>query len=350
MTAVALKMFDQPRPATPSREAVPPKGFSRLVDDRLADKSIGAKQLLDGNGRANNDALRQTIPKDELPSGGVPEAIATEDRPCAMGSDLLPIAIEGEVSDGIPAAVEAGPRSQARRGTDEDAQTIALPIPEAVRELMHARTLLMPTVDGNSIQAKPVVHAIPEAALVTPALAAKLAPVAAPALPMAQPPLTPLEQAVQDLISDLSDRDEPSPTMDAAMPTSVVIPDVKLIAIHRADAPAPVTAIREPRLHEQPTNPSHVHLVIDDGIERVVVTVAVRGSEVNVALRGQDDATNAALARNAGSLDHAMRARGLDLASLMTSRDSDARQQRPDRDDRDARRQPKELFSIEELA
>ena len=88
--------------------------------------------------------------------------------------------------------------------------------------------------------------------------------------------------------------------------------------------------------------------MIDDGAERVVITVAVRGSEVNVALRGQDDATTAALARNAGSLDHAMRARGLDLASLMTGRDPDS-QQRPDRDQRERERN-QQTFSLEELA
>ncbi len=428
MTAVALNVFDQqPRTAAPAREAAPHHDFASLVDDQLAEKPVDpAKQLLDGKGQAHNDALLallQTIPQNELPSGGIPEAIASEvsmvidvpempaqitqimqtaetvqtpqtpqtpqtaqtpqvtqappattstiattasiaaaltelprpaqppiveAKPRAVGSDLLPIAIEAEISDGIPTPVAGGPRPRARRGTDDDAQTLALPIPEAVRELAHARTQLMPIVDGTTIQAKPAVHAIPDAVPIIPALVAKLAPVARASLPMPQAPLTPLEQAVQDLIAELNDRDDSSSKADGPATMSVMIPEVRLLSIeHAVAAPTPVVAVRDAQQPEQ-ANPSHVHLVIDDGIERVVVTVAVRGSEVNVALRGQDEATTAALARNAGSLDHALRGRGLDLASLMTQRDPDARQQRPDRDER--RGQPKELFSIEDLA
>jgi hypothetical protein len=72
-------------------------------------------------------------------------------------------------------------------------------------------------------------------------------------------------------------------------------------------------------------NPSHVHLVVDDGPERVVVTVAMRGNAVHVALRGTDDATTAAFARNAATLDHAMHARGLVLGELTTERESQQR-------------------------
>ena len=49
-------------------------------------------------------------------------------------------------------------------------------------------------------------------------------------LPVAELPMTPLEQAVQDLILDLSEREEPI-TVEAQAPTSVMIPDVKLLAV-----------------------------------------------------------------------------------------------------------------------
>ncbi len=68
-------------------------------------------------------------------------------------------------------------------------------------------------------------------------------------------------------------------------------------------------------------SPNHVHLVVGDDAQRVVITVAVRGNDVNVAMRATDDHTAAALARNAGSLDDAMRTRGLQLADFTADRD-----------------------------
>jgi len=99
---------------------------------------------------------------------------------------------------------------------------------------------------------------------------------------------------------------------------------------------------------EPPANPSHVHLVLEDGPERVVATVAVRGSEVHVALRAHDDATAAALARNAASLDHAMRARGLALGEMTTDREP--HDQRPPRDPEPRERPARdgERFTLEE--
>jgi hypothetical protein len=79
---------------------------------------------------------------------------------------------------------------------------------------------------------------------------------------------------------------------------------------------------------ELPANPSHIHLVLDDGPERVVATVAMRGNDVHVALRSSDDASAAAFARNAASLDHAMRARGLALGELTSDATERAAPQR----------------------
>jgi hypothetical protein len=88
--------------------------------------------------------------------------------------------------------------------------------------------------------------------------------------------------------------------------------------------------------------------VLDDGPDRVVVTVAVRGSDIRVALRASDDATTAALARNAGSLDHAMRARGLALGELTAEHEPRERQQPKDHQPRERREPDAEPFELED--
>jgi hypothetical protein len=175
---------------------------------------------------------------------------------------------------------------------------------------------------------------------------------------------TPLEQAVHDLIVRFIDRageragerdDELAPDaadgQDAGVPLpAFAAPTAPAPAAHdgRGSATAPGHAAREADQPEPPANPSHVHLVLDDGPERTVVTVAVRGSEVHVALRSHDDATAAALARNAASLDHAMRARGLELGELTAERDPSG--QRPPRDPEPRERPARnaERFTLEE--
>jgi hypothetical protein len=175
-------------------------------------------------------------------------------------------------------------------------------------------------------------------------------------------PPTPLELAVADLLEQLSpaagpapdaelDTDEPAPAI--AEPAPLGAP-AAAPAIHAADrterpaAPAPIRELAPPP--DAPANPSHVHLVLDESPtgERVVVTVAVRGSEVNVALRGGDDTTAAALARNAASLDHALRARGLDLNDFTAARDP-RDDHRPARDDRERPEPSGEPFVLEEI-
>jgi hypothetical protein len=112
---------------------------------------------------------------------------------------------------------------------------------------------------------------------------------------------------------------------------------------------APIAPVRDVVLADAaPAPTSHVHLVIDDGGGRVVVTVAVRGNDVNVALRGGDDATTASLARNAGSLDHAMRARGLDLSEFTAEPDRRSAKQEHQEPERRDPHAPE--FSLEEHA
>jgi hypothetical protein len=80
---------------------------------------------------------------------------------------------------------------------------------------------------------------------------------------------------------------------------------------------------------------SHVHLVLGDDEQRVVVTVAVRGADVRVVVRGADDHATAALARNAGLLDEALRHRGLQLAELSTTDDAGEQRHAPPHRDQD---------------
>ena len=167
--------------------------------------------------------------------------------------------------------------------------------------------------------------------------------------PTVSPPMTPLEQAVHDLIDALQGgREEsaegPQPlTLDAAPVAPAVFAPIEDRAVAK---PVPVAPVRELDVEQaQPLNPSHVHLVIDEA-ERLVVTVAVRGDNVFAHVRGGDDATAAALARNAATLDTAMRARGLQLTDFQASRDgfSDTEQKHPQRE-RETK-QPK--FTLEE--
>jgi hypothetical protein len=185
------------------------------------------------------------------------------------------------------------------------------------------------------------------------------APIATPAI---APALTPLEQAVQTFLAQLGPDVDPEPAgeddeqpetaglAEATTPIATATPSPARVApeAHRPAAIAPAAPIELPRAPEPPANPSHVHLVMEDGAERVVITVAVRGDEVRVAMRANDEATVAALARNAGSLDHALRARGLDLTDF-TAGDRERSPQRheppPERQDPRAPR-----FRLEETA
>jgi hypothetical protein len=181
--------------------------------------------------------------------------------------------------------------------------------------------------------------------------------VAAAALDGALPALSPLEQAVHDLIGRATERDDkttravaPDAAAPAAAAVSLQVFSVPATTEAGPQGHAPPTAhtAQAAQLPEPPINPSHVHLVLDDGPERTVVTVAVRGSEVHVALRSSDDATGAALARNAASLDHAMRARGLQLGELTADREPRDPRQPRDPEPRERRDPHTERFKLEE--
>lgn len=228
----------------------------------------------------------------------------------------------------------AAPPPQAPPPTPDQA-----PTPVAPNELVVAGT-------GSVENA---VDAAAKAALETVAQAAAAEPLAAAGTAETAVPLTPLEQAVHDLIEEVrgrtespARRDEAEPVVPAMTPAAATVPlDDKEPA--PVAAAAPVTAPDPEQV--APQAQSHVHLVLDEG-ERLVVTVAVRGDNVVAHVRGGDDSTAAAIARNAATLDHAMRARGLNLAELHTTRDHDQRE-RPEHQRRDREPdQPK--FTLED--
>ena len=170
-------------------------------------------------------------------------------------------------------------------------------------------------------------------------------------------PLTPLEQAVHDVLerlrddsdkaSDRDDRDGREPHQSLPLPgvisMSATIEDAP---IKKPEGPQP---LREPTPAEQlqNANPSHIHLVIDDG-ERLVVTVAVRGDQVMTHLRGDNQETANAFARNAGVLDEAMRARGLNLAELHTSHEQSPGQRQQKHTPPQERERAQPRFNLEE--
>ncbi len=160
-------------------------------------------------------------------------------------------------------------------------------------------------------------------------------------------PLSPLEQALQDLVDriqpvepDADELEEPEalPTMPEGSSPTIHMPVAAEMDLPSArptpptDAPTPVTDLE--KLAElqatQAETASHVNLVIDDGDARIVLAVAVHGQDVRVAMRAGDDHLAASLARNAASLDHALHARGLDLAELA----NESNQQRDPREGR----------------
>lgn len=221
-------------------------------------------------------------------------------------------------------------------------------------------------VQAPAAQANPIANVVSEAASTTAQAAAtataqlaqgapdKLVQQMAavkPELPP-EPPMTPLEQAVHDLLSELADKKTSASDATIAMtgatfqlaPTSTIVapdiaPDVQPTA-PVAPAPPPAELVSQ----------NHAHLVFDDPNGRVVMTVAVRGSEVNVSVRSADDSTAAALARNAASLDDAMRGRGLQLAQFDAQRDL-AREQhaeKPKYERETVKKSNAERFTLEE--
>jgi len=248
-------------------------------------------------------------------------------------------------------ASQPDPQAQVQAEAQAQAQPL---LPRSFTDLGDAITRALTALKQAEAGAMPIAGAA------QPAAPAAIAEATQPA----DAALTPLEQAVHDIMAalpqpktepDHEDEREPVTDDDTGKTTPAAatpMPAVAVASVDKSDAPtakpiAPPAPIAEPRVTELPQAQSHMHLVVGDDDARVVVTVAVRGDNVNVTLRGGDDQTAANLARNAGSLDHAMRAHGLDLSSFSSEPDLD-HHARHDRPDREPEREAAEPFVVEE--
>jgi len=251
--------------------------------------------------------------------------------------------------------------------SDPLAETPAQPEPTAHPELGGALLAIVENVAACKPAAAAAVTATapenPEAPPVQPEVPEVARPAALDPEPPKRP-LTPLEEAVHALLARIASddhapariaSDDHAPATRAttvATPslTAPVAPQVRDAVPRPQPARDPAPA-GPPELHrpDDAPLPSHVRLVLEDAGERVVVTVAVRGAEVNVALRASDDHLAASLARNAASLDHALRARGLELDHLSSEREPPGRE-RPPQPDRHRDDDDTEPFELEEHA
>ena len=136
--------------------------------------------------------------------------------------------------------------------------------------------------------------------------------------------------AIKDLLAAVTDdstteddksKDKAGASIDVLPFADAMAKPQDLSGVAPAKGPVAVVAVRDPQPLPENLNPSHVHLVLENDGERMVVTVAVRGNEVSATVRGGDEQTAASIARNAASLDHAMRARGLDLTNFTAERE-----------------------------
>ena len=87
------------------------------------------------------------------------------------------------------------------------------------------------------------------------------------------------------------------------------------VSAHKGSGARESSEVRGKTFAGSENDVQRLRLIIGEDANRVVVTVAVRGDTVDVAMRCNDEAIVAALGRNLGTLDHALRARGLALGA-----------------------------------
>jgi hypothetical protein len=246
-------------------------------------------------------------------------------------------------------------------GADAQAQpAVAEPAATALAQLIATLVNTMPApVALPEAPATPIAVAVTQKAAATVADApeqtqattqATIVQVLAAVKPEAapEPPLTPLEQAVHDMLSELSDhKDAPKP--DVTMAQALQLAPATTIAPAEGPTEPKQAAPVAPQQPQELVSQNHAHLVFDDPNGRIVMTVAVRGSEVNVTMRASDDSTAAAMARNAGSLEEAMRGRGLQLAQFDAQRDLPREQrEKPMYEKSTVKKSDGERFTLEE--
>jgi hypothetical protein len=293
---------------------------------------VAPRRAPSGDARAFGGALRAA-------GHGSRDAGHTSNDPCGASDD-------SRVHESRAAMATAGdtPDDTSPDGTsiddDASAATAASAIAVALGLVRPATApVVHAPVNASKAAAAPV-----DGVATSPRSATALAEADEPAAPPPAP-MTPLERAVHELLEQIDEHED----VPAAVPEAPAPPATLAAApAEIRDAPREQPAVPAARIDApSPITPqSHVHLVLDDGPERVVVTVAVRGSDVHVALRANDDLVSANLARNAAVLDHAMRARGLVLAELAT--DTPPERQRRDREPPPPPRRNTEPFELEE--
>jgi Flagellar hook-length control protein FliK len=241
------------------------------------------------------------------------------------------------------------------------AEPAATALAQIIAALVNASTATAPIPDAPAAPPAPPAATIADAVTQKAAVTVAAAPeqtqaaivqelvVVAPKVEAApEPPLTPLEQAVHDMLSELSDhKDAPKPDVSMAQALQLTpAPTTSIVAAPtKVEQAAPIAAQQPQELVSQ----NHAHLVFDDPNGRIVMTVAVRGSEVNVTMRASDDSTAAAMARNAGSLEEAMRGRGLSLAQFDAQRDLPREQrEKPMYEKSTVKKSDGERFTLEE--
>jgi len=105
-----------------------------------------------------------------------------------------------------------------------------------------------------------------------------------------------------------------APGFEEALALAAVPPRQLATMPHTAPGPVAPPPLTEMLAHEVDA-PSHIELVLDDQGQQLVIAVTVRGRDVCVSLAATE-VTLSAAARNAASLDHALRAEGLELVEL----------------------------------
>jgi hypothetical protein len=324
--------------STPSRSRTATGGFAKQLKRATSKGTIQPVVTADPAPSTSAASSATTSPPTPAPDQDVADAThcaAVISRPIGRG---LVSAATRAAKQQLPQP-QLQPQPQPQPQPQIAAQQITIPAPTI--------TVAPATIEVAQVAAPQVAAAAPEVAPVVddsdddqPPIATTAAP-AAPAVDDTSTdaaPRTPLEQAVHDLLSQLgngkredqgaSSRDDDAAGEQAAAQKLAATAQTVAPAKSESFTPAAPAAPVAPPDAQQLQSAHHAHIVIGDDADRIVMTVAVRGSAVNVTLKASDDHTAAALARNAGSLDNAMRQRGLDLDQFETPREAPRERQR----------------------
>jgi chemotaxis protein MotD len=369
--AVATSSTTGVQPAAPVTRTAPAKlAPSKSAPSESADSDVIAATNNAAVMTANAAATTTTSPAGTAASSNVATSLATNLASRGSARGLVSAVTRANASKQAPASP-----AQPNQTQPEDETQSTTPVSDALAVLKQPAALIMPAAMATKTASDELTAAPTKASESTAAPApeatddaaptdeARPTPPAAPAadddLSVDAAPRTPLERAVHDLLSQLDDggsKHDSSSTDDdaaqAAAQTKLAAsaqPMGQISTARPAVAPAPAAPVAQDTPQMQ--SATHAHIVLGDDASRIVMTVAVRGAAVNVTLKASDDHVAAALARNAGALDDAMRHRGLELDQFQNERDSSPRRE-SEREDQPTREQPDpdsaEPFQLEE--